>query len=149
MGWNYHRGVGFIFPGDNKNRTGYAGSDFMPFALAGPVSGTVCKPSWPAVNRVFAADQTLILAHRIEVPNRADDFRGDWSATGQTGTPTKFKRGNGWWQEAYCASALKANVVVEKKCWLEVQLSKLKVIGWQIALTAIFFVFKQTIRSLD
>ena len=44
---------------------------------------------------------------------------------------------------------LKANVVVEKKCWLEVQLSKLKVIGWQIALTAIFFVFKQTIRSLD
>ena len=43
----------------------------------------------------------------------------------------------------------KANVVVEKKCWLEVQLSKLKVIGWQIALAAIFFVFKQTIRSLD
>lgn len=122
--------IGFIFPGDNKN-------------------AALSLQKKERRGRVTPDRISLILAHRIEIHNRADDSRRDWSATGQTGTPTRFKRGNSGWQEAHCASALKANVVVEKKCWLEVQLSKLKVIGWQIALTAIFFVFKQTIRSLD
>ena len=39
--------------------------------------------------------------------------------------------------------------IEEKDDWLELKLSKLKLIGWRIALAAIFFVFKTTIRFLD
>jgi hypothetical protein len=40
-------------------------------------------------------------------------------------------------------------VIAKKQCWLESQQSKLKIIGWRIALTAVFFFFKETIRFLD
>ena len=44
----------------------------------------------------------------------------------------------------------KVNVVIAKKQdWLEVQQSKLRLVGWRITLTVIFFFFKQTIRFLD
>jgi hypothetical protein len=44
----------------------------------------------------------------------------------------------------------KANVVVAKKqSRLEVPLSRLKLVGWRIALTVAFFFFRQTIRFLD
>jgi len=40
-------------------------------------------------------------------------------------------------------------VIKNERSWLEIQLSKLKVFGWRIALTVTFFFFKQTIRLLD
>jgi hypothetical protein len=40
-------------------------------------------------------------------------------------------------------------VTEKKQSWLDVRLSKWKVIGWRIALAAIFFFFKETIRFLD
>jgi hypothetical protein len=47
-------------------------------------------------------------------------------------------------------SALKANAVIEtKQRWLEVQQSKLKLVGRRIALAMIFFLFRETIRFLD
>jgi hypothetical protein len=45
--------------------------------------------------------------------------------------------------------------VIEKRAiekndgWLDLKLSKLKLMGWRIALAAIFFFLKATIRSLD
>jgi hypothetical protein len=47
-------------------------------------------------------------------------------------------------------SILKANAVVEtKELWLHAQLSKLKLVGWRIAFTMVFFFLKETIRFLD
>ena len=44
----------------------------------------------------------------------------------------------------------KGNVVIAKKQgWLEVQQSRLKLVGWRITFTVIFFFFRQTIRFLD
>jgi hypothetical protein len=40
-------------------------------------------------------------------------------------------------------------VIQNQECWLDAQLSKGKVIAWRIALAAVFFFFKQTIRCLD
>jgi hypothetical protein len=40
-------------------------------------------------------------------------------------------------------------VIAKKQCWIELQLSKLKIVGSRIALTAIFFCLKETIRFLD
>jgi hypothetical protein len=40
-------------------------------------------------------------------------------------------------------------VIAKKQYWLEAQLSKLKLVGWRIALTVIFFFLKETIRFLD
>ena len=57
--------------------------------------------------------------------------------------------------ERHHASSLKAGVVIEKVSieekdgWLDPKLSKLKLVGWRIALAAIFFFLKATIRSLD
>ena len=39
--------------------------------------------------------------------------------------------------------------IEEKDGWLELKLSKLKLMGWRVALAAIFFFFEVTIRSLD
>ena len=48
------------------------------------------------------------------------------------------------------ALAPKVNVVIAKKQdWLEVQQSKLRLVGWRITLTVIFFFLKHTIRFLD
>lgn len=48
------------------------------------------------------------------------------------------------------ASALKVDVVIQsRRCWLEVQLSRLQLAGRRVALTAIFFFLKQTIHRLD
>ncbi|HYM06496.1 MAG TPA: hypothetical protein VEU11_08040 [Terriglobales bacterium] len=45
---------------------------------------------------------------------------------------------------------LLGNIVIGKeKSRLGVQLSKLKLFTWRIALAAVFFFFKQTIRCLD
>jgi hypothetical protein len=45
---------------------------------------------------------------------------------------------------------LKAIVVVDKKEHrLNLQLSRLRLIGWRIALTVVFFCLKETIRFLD
>jgi hypothetical protein len=47
-------------------------------------------------------------------------------------------------------STLKAFAVIEQKQdWLNLQLSKLRLIGWRIALTVVFFCLKETIRFLD
>jgi len=47
-------------------------------------------------------------------------------------------------------STLKALAVIERKQdWLNLRLSKLRLIGWRIALTVVFFCFKETIRFLD
>jgi hypothetical protein len=44
----------------------------------------------------------------------------------------------------------KVNAVIAKKQeWLEIQQSKLRLAGWRIMLTVIFFFLKQTIRFLD
>ena len=44
----------------------------------------------------------------------------------------------------------KVNVVIAKKQdWLEVQQSKLRLVGWRITLTVVFFFLRQTIRFLD
>ena len=40
-------------------------------------------------------------------------------------------------------------MIEKNQSWLEVRLSKLKLIGGRIALAAIFFFFKETIRFLD
>jgi hypothetical protein len=40
-------------------------------------------------------------------------------------------------------------VIENKQSRIDVQMSKWKVIGWRIALAAIFFFFKETIRFLD
>jgi hypothetical protein len=40
-------------------------------------------------------------------------------------------------------------VIAKKQYWLEVQRSKVKLVGWRIALTVIFFFFKETVRFLD
>jgi hypothetical protein len=40
-------------------------------------------------------------------------------------------------------------VIAQRQGWLELQQSKLKLVGWRIALTVIFFFFKETIRFLD
>jgi hypothetical protein len=48
------------------------------------------------------------------------------------------------------ASLPKANVVIAKKqSWLEVQQSKLRLVGWRIALMVAFFFLRETIRFLD
>jgi hypothetical protein len=39
--------------------------------------------------------------------------------------------------------------IEEKDGWLELKLSKLKLVGWRVALAAIFSIFEVTIRSLD
>jgi hypothetical protein len=39
--------------------------------------------------------------------------------------------------------------IEEKDGWLQLKLSKLKLVGWRIALAAIFSIFKATIRFLD
>jgi hypothetical protein len=47
-------------------------------------------------------------------------------------------------------SMMQANAVVEtKNHWLLAQLSNLKLVGWRIALTVVFFFLKETIRFLD
>jgi hypothetical protein len=40
-------------------------------------------------------------------------------------------------------------VDAKKQDWLEAQQSKLKLVGWRIALTVAFFFLRQTIRFLD
>jgi hypothetical protein len=61
-----------------------------------------------------------------------------------------LKGGECCWRQKLHASSPKANVVIAPRPgWLEVQQSKLKLVGWRIALTVIFFFFKATIRFLD
>jgi hypothetical protein len=40
-------------------------------------------------------------------------------------------------------------VIESKQYWAHAQLSRLKLVGWRIALTVIFFFLKETIRFLD
>jgi hypothetical protein len=40
-------------------------------------------------------------------------------------------------------------VIEKKQYWIHVPLSKLKLVGWRMALTVIFFFFRETIRFLD
>ena len=40
-------------------------------------------------------------------------------------------------------------MTAKKKCWPEAQMSKLKLVGWRIAFTVIFFFFRETLRFLD
>ena len=49
-----------------------------------------------------------------------------------------------------CGMCSKGSVMIEKKTsWLDAQLIKGKLIAWRIALAAVFFFLKQTIRCLD
>ena len=78
------------------------------------------------------------------------NFVGDGSASGQTWAAPRFKRRTSFATGEPMAFALKGDLVIEKKeSRLGVQLAKLKLVGWRIALTAIFFFFKETIRCLD
>jgi hypothetical protein len=72
------------------------------------------------------------------------------SGSGQTRAAARFKRGTAAAADRPSHSARKANAVIEtKERWLEVQQSKLKLVGRRIALAVIFFIFRETIRFLD
>jgi hypothetical protein len=62
----------------------------------------------------------------------------------------RFKKGEHWVTGKACDLCSEGILVIEtKKPRLGVVLSKWKLVGWRIALTAVFFFLKETIRFLD
>jgi hypothetical protein len=62
----------------------------------------------------------------------------------------ELKRGICGGEEAPHLRPSKKIVVIDKKeHWLNLQLSRLRLISWRIVLTIVFFCLKETIRFLD